>query len=372
MSGVSLPSANSPSARLGLIGNPESRRIFEFQDAVQELGWPRPPCLSYEEILRSPQSLESFDADVLRIDSPGRNETVARLLIALGGGPADAPMEFGEIGYLKEFHRGFCAILDQIEEHGVPCLNPPEDIRIMFDKWACHCRFVENGIARPPSELAPANFDELLSKMRQRSNGQIFLKPLHGSSGSGVCALRWISHRQQMICPLHIASREGRPILVNDRRVRSFTTLEDIKLILNLLLPHGMIMEQWIPKISLPGGAMDLRVLVIAGEARHWVLRQGQSPVTNLHLGNRRGDITQLIERVTPRRFNEALQLAENAAECFPDCLYAGVDVLLDARGRPFIGEINAFGDLLPRLIHRADSTYTAIARAFLAQCSFV
>jgi hypothetical protein len=59
-----------------------------------------------------------------------------------------------------------------------------------------------------------------------------------------------------------------------------------------------------------------------------------------------------------------AFHLAEKAAACFPDSLYAGVDVLVDNRHQPHIGEINAFGDLLPRLIHRGESAYAAIAQA--------
>ena len=43
-------------------------------------------------------------------------------------------------------------------------------------------------------------------------------------------------------------------------------------------------------------------------------------------------------------------------------------DVMLSLRTegerRAFVGEINAFGDLLPQLLHRGESAYTAIARA--------
>jgi glutathione synthase/RimK-type ligase-like ATP-grasp enzyme len=60
--------------------------------------------------------------------------------------------------------------------------------------------------------------------------------------------------------------------------------------------------------------------------------------------------------------------VAEKAASCFPDSLYAGVDVLIDSRQRPLVGEINAFGDLLPRLTHRGDSAYSAIAKACRAR----
>lgn len=360
--------ANKP--RLGLIGNPENRRIVEFQAAMEAIGEPRPPCLSYEELICDPDSLARFDVDQLRIDSPGENERVAQSLIALGGGPDSAQIEFGEIAYLREYHRGFCEILNWIEARGLPCLNSPSDIGVMFDKWECHQRFTAHGIPRPTSELAPTDFATLFERMSSPGSGQIFLKPLHGSSASGVCALRWMRHRQQLIAPLRIESRRGRPILINSLKVCVYQALPDIELILSLLLPQGMILEQWLPKLTLPGGAVDLRVLVIGGEARHWVIRQSSHPMTNLHLGNQRGDEATLREAIGADNLAAAFRLAERAASCFPDSLYVGVDVLLDSRHRAWIGEINAFGDLLPRLVHRGESAYTAIAHACHSRCA--
>jgi hypothetical protein len=129
-------------------------------------------------------------------------------------------------------------------------------------------------------------------------------------------------------------------------------------------LPQGMIMEQWVPKLTLPGGAVDLRVLVIAGEPRHRVVRQSRHPMTNLHLGNQRGDTAALRACLGSQKFEAALELAVRAAACFPESRYAGVDVLIDTRHRALVGEINAFGDLLPRLVDRGESAYTAIAKA--------
>ncbi|MBN9688957.1 MAG: STM4014 family protein [Verrucomicrobia bacterium] len=360
--GVSWPSASSP--RLGLIGNPENRRIRDFQAAVEALGETRPPCLSYEELLNTPERLTQFQADLLRIDSPGENATVARGLIALGGGPQGVEMEKGEIAYLREYHEGFCAVLERIEQRGIPCLNAPREIAVMFDKWASHERFLQQSIPRPRSERAPLEFAELVNSMRERRHGQLFLKPLHGSSGSGVCALRWTPERQQLIAPLRLLTRGNQVLLVNSLRIQQYTTWPEIGAILGRLLPQGMIAEQWIPKLSLPGGVVDLRVLVIRGEARHWVVRQSGNPITNLHLGNRRGDAAALTTLLGTAGWREARNLAERAAACFPESMYAGVDLLLDVRKRAFVGEINAFGDLLPNLLDRGETPFTAIARA--------
>jgi glutathione synthase/RimK-type ligase-like ATP-grasp enzyme len=330
---------------LGILGNPENRRVRDFVQTLLELGQPEPLCFAYEDLLLNPRPLP---VDWLRIDSPGENERVAGLLIERGGGPARPAIGHGEIAYLKEYHEGFRDFLMSLT---TPSLNPPADILTMFDKWACHQRFEAAGLPRPRSRPAGA---ELL----RAPAGRLFLKPLHGSSASGVCALRWNGKKRQLIAPIEI--EDGR--LYNTLRVRTYED-EHIDRILEQLLPQGMIAEDWIPKLNLEGLATDLRVLVIAGQARHTVVRQSRSPMTNLHLGNRRGELAQVAEFLPA-----AHRLAERAAACFPDCLYAGVDILLDVRGRPLVGEINAFGDLLPNLLDQGETAYQAIARQVLQQ----
>lgn len=348
------PSA-SKTCSLALLGNPENRRIQDFSRTWQELSQSAPPVLAY---LDFPRGLG--EVELLRIDSPGENEEVARRLIRWGGGPASAALGYGEIGYLREYHRGFCALLEDIERRGIRCLNHPAEIRVMFDKWRCHQLFLAHGLPRPPSELAPCDFAEFVRGMPP--HGRLFLKPLHGSSASGVCALRWTPRRRQLTAALKITGQT----LTNSLRVQRYESWRDLEFILSRLLPQGMIAERWIPKLTLAGGAVDLRVLVIGGRARHRVLRVSDHPMTNLHLGNRRGESADLGNNLEP-----ALRLAEEAAACFPRSLYAGVDVLLDARGRPLLGEINAFGDLLPGLEHQGQSAYAAISAHVIQSHSF-
>ncbi len=337
--------------QLGLIGNLENRRVRDFCSRWLALGQPKPILIDYQELPTAAPRV-----DVLRIDSPGENAALANHLIALGGAPKAAKIEHGEVAYVREFHLGYCELLRRIDAWNLPAFNAPGEIAVMFDKWQSHQKFVGAGLHRPPSTLAPSSYSQW--QKQRAEHGRIFLKPLHGSSSSGVCALRWTPTKQQLISPIRIAG--GR--LFNSLRVQSYDTWEQIQFILARLLPQGMIAETWIPKLSLQGGAVDVRVLVIAGQARHFVLRQSHSPMTNLHLGNRRADPTGLEVPLAG-----AARLAEKAAACFPNSLYAGVDVLLDLRGKAYIGEINAFGDLLPGLIDRGEDTYTAIAKAYLS-----
>jgi hypothetical protein len=66
------------------------------------------------------------------------------------------------------------------------------------------------------------------------------------------------------------------------------------------------------PKAGIDGRTFDLRVLVIAGRARHAVARLSRGPMTNLHLLNERGDPARVAriaaswdERRTVRQVRE-------------------------------------------------------------------
>ena len=145
---------------LGIIGNPENRRVKDFLKACQVCGKARPQVLSYQELLSQPEALHEFAVDFVRIDSPGETDNVTKQLIALGGGPTSAQLEFGEIAYLKEYHLGFRKLMERLGQSGLKYSNAPAEIALMFNKWECHQIFQQKELARPKAELAPSTFSE--------------------------------------------------------------------------------------------------------------------------------------------------------------------------------------------------------------------
>jgi hypothetical protein len=89
---------------------------------------------------------------------------------------------------------------------------------------------------------------------------------------------------------------------------------------------------------------------VVAGRATHAVVRTSRWPMTNLHLGGARGDLAAAIAAAGPA-WEQALRVCEQAAACFPGTLAVAVDLLPVGGWQRFaVAEVNAFGDLLPRL----------------------
>jgi hypothetical protein len=187
--------------------------------------------------------------------------------------------------------------------------------------------------------------------MREHRMPRVFVKPAHGSSASGVLAVE-TGGGGRVRATTSVELTPGNR-LHNSLKVRRYDREQDIAAVVDALAPDGLHLERWLPKASQQGRAADLRVVVVAGRATHAVVRTSHWPMTNLHLGGLRGDLGAVRQAVESAgaRWAGLLDVCERAAACFPRTLCVGVD-LLPAVGwrKAFVGEVNAFGDLLPRL----------------------
>ena len=151
--------------------------------------------------------------------------------------------------------------------------------------------------------------------------------------------------------------------------MRRYRDARQITELVDAVCRQRAIAERWFPKAGYDGQRFDLRVLVIGGRAAHAVMRQSAGPITNLHLGNRRGDLAGLRRQMGEAAWREALDVAERAGRVFPASLYVAVDLLVAPGFRRFaVAEVNAFGDLLPNLRHHGRDTYAAEFAGLLAE----
>ena len=160
---------------------------------------------------------------------------------------------------------------------------------------------------------------------------------------------------------VELVQQAGHCVLYNNRRIRRIDNRADIALLFDTLCREGVQVEDWLPKATVHGKACDLRVLMIAGQPQHTIVRLSKTPITNLHLLNERCDVNEVILRVDPMRWNTAMNDCRRVAAVFPNCLHVGVDVAFTPGFRQHrILEANAFGDLLPGLLFNGQDTYSA------------
>ena len=371
-----------------LVGNPKNRRVALFQQALAEAGEPPAVVLPWLDLLTGRRAIDEVPPGaVLRIDSPGENWAVEKALLAAGaaaaeaeGGPtlggralADLTEDRGRILFPRQWFLGLRTTLEDwartLAGRGVRWTAPAAGAVCMFDKIACARRLAAAGVPVPPGLDSPdsepiAGFDDLAERMAAADCDRAFVKLAHGSSASGVVAVRRGRAGWSAVTSAEIVRGDGGVRLYNSLKVRRYVDPEEVRILIDELARHRALVERWLPKASIGGGggrAFDLRVVTVAGEPRHTVVRTARGPLTNLHLGGRRGDPAAVRDLLGPERWAAVLETVRRAAAVFPDTLTTGQDVLLTPGGRSHaILEVNAFGDLLPGVLDRGEDVYAA------------
>jgi glutathione synthase/RimK-type ligase-like ATP-grasp enzyme len=326
-----------------VVGNPGSRRVALFAAAVRAAGLPPAQVLAWRDVLTGTCSVPT--GALVRVESPGEDPYVDGLL---RGGFARPPERADGTG---PWYRTFTAGLRRLAEvvagtPGARLLNDVEDIAVMFDKRRCHERLSAAGCPVPPRIDGVDGFGSLRARMSEKGWSRVFVKPAHGSSAAGVIALT-VRGERVMATTSAAVTRDG---LMNSLRVRTYRDEQAMGLV-DLVCADPVHVERWFPKASLRDRTIDVRVVVVAGKATHAVVRASRYPMTNLHLGGARIDVAELRAMIGDATWREWLGTCERAAGLFPGSLMVGVD-LLPGFGlrRHAIGEVNAFGDLLPGL----------------------
>ncbi|MER5359475.1 STM4014 family protein [Streptomyces sp. NPDC002785] len=348
------PSANSatgPAPRFAVVGVPGNRRVALFQDAVRAAGLPPARVVPWLHVLRGEAAFRP--GETVRMDSPGEDPEVERLLRAVG----DPARVEGTALWYARFTSAVRAVARAAAASGAVLLDDPGDVAVLFDKRLCHAVLDGAKVPVPPSPTSGAaapvvrDWGDVRDRMTAHGMPRAFVKPAHGSSASGVLAVETAGPGRVRATTSVERDTAGR--LFNSLRVRRCTTEREVAAIVDALAPDGLHIERWLPKATQHGRATDLRVVVVAGRATHAVVRTSHSPMTNLHLGGERGSLDDVRAAVEAAgsSWAEALAVCERAAACFPDTLCVGVDLLPATGWRRFaVGEVNAFGDLLPRL----------------------
>ncbi|WP_137723704.1 STM4014 family protein [Prescottella subtropica] len=346
--------------RLAVVGNPDNRRVALFVDAARRRGLPTPRVVAWRDVLAAGGA--RFESDEwVRLDSPGEDPDVDAVLRGPG-----APTR------IASGPRWYTTFLDAVGTlRGGRYLTDAEDLAVLFDKRRCHGVLAQAGVPVPvsptsgPGAPVPRNWRQVRELADAAGLRRFFVKPAHGSSAAGVVAVETASDGLVQARSSVELAADG---VHNSLRVRRHTGDAAVGALIDALAGEGLHVEAWLPKPSTHGGVADLRVVVVAGRATHAVLRTSGHPMTNLHLGGRRGDLGVAQNGFDAAGFgwDRALAVAESAAACFPRTLCVGVDLLPAAHWRgAAVGEVNAFGDLLPGLgglAGRADGldTYAA------------
>ncbi len=358
-----------------------------FQQALQSRGLPPAAVASYHGLLTGQEFLENLpQRAMIRVDSPGENFAVEKLLLAAGADAAEhegSPFlpakltatlseDRGRVLYPRQWYLGYIALcakwFESITANSQATLTTSADnLRIQFDKRLCHDVCQQAGVPVPQALGSASGWEELMERIQASGLERVFVKLAHGSSASGVVALHVRGDSLAAITSVELVHSDGELKLYNSLKVRRYTSLDDVRDLINALAPHGIHVERWYPKAAVGRRVFDIRVVVVHGEPQQMVVRTSRSPLTNLHLGNRRGDLNEVLARMPGSLMAALHETCQRCAAQFADSLQLGLDVLFTPGFRHhYLLEVNAFGDLLPGVLHHGCDTYQSQIDAVL------
>ena len=354
-----------------VVADPNDARVGFWQAALEANGLPAARVIDYRDLAVGRQAALAAvpPRAIVRIESPGRSPEIYRAFLRRGGVVVETRWAKGCVLFPSRWYRGFDSILaslrETLEPKKVRFTSHPEDVTCVFDKARCHAYLCALGVPVPPGLGPVRSFEELRERMAETRRPRVFVKLNHGSSASGVLAYETSPWGAQAWTTAELVTEPDGVALYNSRRIRRIRNEAEIASIVDELCTHGVHVEAWFPKASLDGHRFDLRVLTVAGEPAHIVARLGKSPMTNLHLLNRRVH-GEAVRRLMPAKAWDALlETCRRVARAFPRTLQLGLDIAVSPGFRSHaVLEVNAFGDLLHGVEHNGLSTYAAQVRA--------
>jgi hypothetical protein len=358
-----------------LIGNPENRRVTLFQEALAARGQPPATVVAWADLLQDPNVLDRLPdrPALVRVDSTGENFAVEKLLLARGFADAQAagvstvspaalaalPYQHGRILPPRQYQLGFSRALGELEAIFAAhprwiVLNAPASIAELFDKRITSRRYAQAGVPVPRPLEGIDSYDALVAEARRLGLRSVFVKFASGSSASCLAVYQSGPEHEYVMTTVEDTG-EAR---YNSLRLRRINDLRRIARLIEFLLREGSQVEEGVPKARLDGRFFDCRVLVIDGAPAFTVVRTSSHPITNLHLGGRRGDVGAL-ERLAPAEAIAAAMESCRRVWQAHDSFHVGVDLMYEPgyRGHRVL-EANAFGDLLPNLERDGLSVY--------------
>ena len=306
--------------RLTVVGNPGNRRVGLFTRAVLAAGLPRPQVLPWVDVLAG--AAPPGAGALVRIDSPGEDAEVDRLL-----------RRCRRAGAARRADRrwptrtpGCCGAWTGSPPAARSCSTTRRTSRCCATSGAATPGCQPPGCRCRPRCPRCTGGRELRAAMAAARWSRVFVKPAHGSSASGVVALAVA--RAAGAGGHH--DRGGRRTGCSTRCGRAATpTRPRSPRIVDRLAADGLHVERWLPKAGLGDRVVDLRVVVVAGRPTHAVVRAARGPLTNLHLGNARGDLAELRAAAGPAAWAAAMRdVRAGGRAVSPRSLQVGIDLM--------------------------------------------
>lgn len=356
-----------------LIGDSLGKRSKIFADCLKNTGIYNYKMISWLDILNDISSLYNLikENTVIKIDPPEKDLEIYRQLLIKGDSTGlisskdIRSIDFNDkkIVHPKQWYNGFCLALDSINAaikykglSNTVCMIDTEEAKIMMDKTKCYNRLsTHDGSYNLPKSLEHGSSFKEFYEIHGDKHIRCFIKLRYGSGGTGVLAYTHNPRLGKFKLSTSLAYSEHNRVFFNNNRVVNYRDRSDIDRLVTWVLEKGAHVESWIPKPSHDGMAYDTRVCIIDKKPEYLVSRFSKTPITNLHLRNKRLSTESFMNEGNIDSIKNA---SVDVMRCFNNSLYAGLDVVHTKDMGSYIIDVNPFGDLFYNLIDSPDNVY--------------
>ena len=366
-----------------IIGDNKGRRIKTFAGCLEKEGNFPYFILEWTDLLENLGIIEKFleKSNIVKIEPPEKNTEIYRKFLEFGNGAAlpgedKTGKKNSEIirapgvwfDGVKNVFGKMSEIFDNYKNTYLMC--DIEELLIMMDKKASYeyLSGAENSFFLPERTKDFQNYDEFFETVKNKT-AKYFIKLRCGSGSTGVLAYSYNPKldEEKIFTSLNYSEENGRLDFFSTYRVKIYTEKKVIKNMVNWVIENGAHIEKWLPKLTYKKYGFDTRVFVAGKNTEYMLSRLSTGPITNLHLKNMRKESSEFMEEKQLKLLSEA---SEGVMSVFGKSLYAGIDVLLSNNMKPYIIDVNPFGDLFHNLTDSPRNVYYAEIREALKEAA--
>ena len=368
-----------------IIGDNKGRRIKTFAGCLEKAGNYSYNVLDWMDLLNEPEILGEFleKSNIVKVEPPEKNTEIYRKFLEYGNGAESILAEEKKAGVKNDeiikapgvWFDGVKNIFGRISEISDNYKNTYfmcniDELLIMMDKKATYeyLSGSEDSFLLPERTRDFHNYDDFFETVKNKT-AKYFIKLRCGSGSTGVLAYSYNPKldEEKIFTSLNYSEENGRLDFFSTYRVKTYTEKKVIRNMVNWVIENGAHIEKWLPKLTYKKYGFDTRVFVAGKKTEYMLSRLSTGPITNLHLKNMRKESSEFMEEKQLKLLSEA---SEGVMSVFEKSLYAGIDVLLSNNMKPYIIDVNPFGDLFHNLTDSPRNVYYAEIREALKEAA--
>ncbi len=351
-----------------IIGDLIGRRVKAFVDCLKEMDIHNYQVISWLDVLQDISILEKNlkENTIIRIEPPEKDLEIYRLILGFSGEKGGvSSQEIENIDFSNyqivapaQWYEGFTLVLEAIDKilsqnNNIYCMNHFKEAIQMMDKSRTY-EILEKEVSKynyklPVRYKTPDNYEGFVD-MYGHKVFKCFIKLRYGSGGTGVIAYKNNPRLgdERIFTSLNYEIVDGNRIFYSNSKVNVYQDKTKIKELLDWVLHNGAHIEDWIPKPAYNGYFFDTRVFVLSQKVQYVISRLSKTPITNLHLKNRR---VEDIDFISKDHLENIKLAAEDVMKVYHQSWYAGIDIISSRSGKPYVIDVNPFGDLFHHLL---------------------